>query len=470
MEHAVLLWTKTKELLKEKITSNTLESSNKIGLSEFNDVIMPIDKIHKVANNYIYLIVLNSLVKFRINKFYLPILNDCLTKITDENLKFQLITEDEAKKEKEENNDKKLTTVDKNELVGSSRSLRPEYTFENFVAGPSNRFAFITALNVAESPHVSTMNPLYIFGDVGLGKTHLMMAVGWYILSNNIKANVVYTTAQQFADEYFQATRKNSDYTIEQFYNYYHQADVLLVDDIQFLANKNTTQEEFFKLFEYLHEHNKQIIITSDRRADELENIMKRLTSRFSWGITVDIKKPDLELRKQILRKKLSFILTDPTVVSDKALEYISVNFDNNVRELEGAIRRFINYCVAFGIDYTEENAITALNDVIPANKVNITPDKIDSINAVKKAVAAYYGIHPDDLASTTRKREVVIPRQVAIYIVRDKYDIPLKKIGEHFGNRDHATILHSISKMEEFMKDDPDVKQDVENIVKKLK
>jgi chromosomal replication initiator protein len=314
------------------------------------------------------------------------------------------------------------------------------------------------------------MNPLYIFGDVGLGKTHLMMAVGWYILSNNIKANVVYTTAQQFADEYFQATRKNSDYTIEQFYNYYHQADVLLVDDIQFLANKNTTQEEFFKLFEYLHEHNKQIIITSDRRADELENIMKRLTSRFSWGITVDIKKPDLELRKQILRKKISFILTDPNVVSDKALEYIAVNFDNNVRELEGAIRRFVNYCVAFGIDYTEENAITALNDVIPANKVNITPDKIDSINAVKKAVAAYYGIHPDDLASTTRKREVVIPRQVAIYIVRDKYDIPLKKIGEHFGNRDHATILHSISKMEEFMKDDPDVKQDVENIVKKLK
>ena len=314
------------------------------------------------------------------------------------------------------------------------------------------------------------MNPLYIFGDVGLGKTHLMMAVGWYILSNNIKANVVYTTAQQFADEYFQATRKNSDYTIEQFYNYYHQADVLLVDDIQFLANKNTTQEEFFKLFEYLHEHNKQIIITSDRRADELENIMKRLTSRFSWGITVDIKKPDLELRKQILRKKLSFILSDPTVVSDKALEYIAVNFDNNVRELEGAIRRFINYCVAFGIDYSEENAITALNDVIPANKVNITPDKIDSINAVKKAVAAYYGIHPDDLASTTRKREVVIPRQVAIFIVRDKYDIPLKKIGEHFGNRDHATILHSISKMEEFMKDDPDVKQDVENIVKKLK
>ena len=351
MEHAVLLWTKTKDLLKEKITSNTLESSNKIGLSEFNDVIMPIEKIHKVANNYIYLIVSTSLVKFRINKFYLQILNDCLTKITDENLKFQLITEDEAKKEQEENNEKKLTTVDKNELVGSSRSLRPEYTFENFVAGPSNRFAFITALNVAESPHVSTMNPLYIFGDVGLGKTHLMMAIGWYILSNNIKANVVYTTAQQFADEYFQATRKNSDYTIEQFYNYYHQADVLLVDDIQFLANKNTTQEEFFKLFEYLHEKNKQIVITSDRPATELD-IMDRLKSRFSWGIPVDIRKPNFELRKNIARKKLAFLISDPSVVSDEILEYISTNFDENVRELEGALRRFVSYCVAFNVEF----------------------------------------------------------------------------------------------------------------------
>lgn len=460
MEHANMLWAKTKELV---------AASNKIGSTEFKEIIQPIEKIHKIANNYIYLIVQHTLTKFRIDKFYLAIMNECLSTITNENLKFQIITQEEAEKENKENKQKSLVSIDENEIKGNSRTLRPEYTFTNFVAGPSNRFAYITALNVAEAPHVSTMNPLYIFGDVGLGKTHLMMAVGWYILSNNINANVIYTSAQQFADEYFAATRKNSDYSIEQFYNYYRSADVLLVDDIQFLANKSGTQEEFFKLFDYLYEKNKQIIITSDRRADELENIMKRLTSRFSWGISVDIKKPDFELRYQIIKKKLNFALTDPSVVSEEALNYIANNFDNNVRELEGALRRFINYCVAFGINYSEENAKTALNDIIPKDKTNISPDKISCINEVKRAVANYYGIHVEDLASTTRKKEIVIPRQVAIHIVRTKYDIPLKKIGEHFGNRDHATILHSLDKILEIMKQDPDLTQDVENIIKKL-
>lgn len=460
MEHANMLWTKTKDLL---------ATSNKIGPTEFKEIIQPIEKIHKIANNYIYLIVQHTLTKFRIDKFYLSIMNECLSTITDENLKFQTITQEEAEKENKENKQKSLISINENEIKGNSRTLRPEYTFTNFVAGPSNRFAYITALNVAEAPHVSTMNPLYIFGDVGLGKTHLMMAVGWYILSNNINANVIYTSAQQFADEYFAATRKNSNYSIEQFYNYYRSADVLLVDDIQFLANKNGTQEEFFKLFDYLYEKNKQIIITSDRRADELENIMKRLTSRFSWGISVDIKKPDFELRYQIIKKKLNFALTDPSVVSEEALNYIANNFDNNVRELEGALRRFINYCVAFGINYSEENAKNALNDIIPKDKTNISADKISSINEVKRAVANYYGIPVDDLASTTRKKEIVIPRQVAIHIVRTKYDIPLKKIGEHFGNRDHATILHSLDKISEMMKQDPDLTQDVDNIIKKL-
>lgn len=460
MEHAITL-------LKE--TKKALVNSNKIGATEFKEIIQPIEKIHKVANNYIYLIVQHTLAKFRIDKFYLAIMNECLSTLTNENLKFQTITQEEADKENKENKNKSLITIDENEIKGNSRNLRPEYTFTNFVAGQSNRFAYITALNVAEAPHVSTMNPLYIFGDVGLGKTHLMMAVGWYILSNNINANVIYTSAQQFADEYFAATRKNSDYSIEQFYNYYRSADVLLVDDIQFLAGKNGTQEEFFKLFDYLYEKNKQIIITSDRRADELENIMKRLTSRFSWGISVDIKKPDFDLRYQIIKKKLNFTLTDPSVVSEEALNYIANNFDNNIRELEGALRRFINYCVAFDIKYNEENAKAALNDIIPKDKTNITPDKISSINEVKKAVANYYGIHVEDLASTTRKKEIVIPRQVAIHIVRTKYDIPLKKIGEHFGNRDHATILHSLDKITDLMKQDPDLTQDVENIVKKL-
>ncbi len=461
MEHSYMLWNRTKKLL---------EDSGKIGATEFKETIKPIDKIHKVENNNIYLVVNHILTKFRIEKFYLQIMNKFLSEITNENLSFKIITQEEVEKENQEKSKNNLTTINENEIKNISRTLRAEYTFSNFVLGPTNRFAYITAMNVAESPHLANMNPLYIFGDVGLGKTHLMMSVGWYILSNNPNANVIYTTAQQFADEYFVATRKNSNYTIEHFHNYYHNADVLLVDDIQFLANKSSTQEEFFKLFEYLYEQNKQIVITSDRKADELENIMKRLTSRFSWGISVDIKKPDFDLRFQIIKRKLSFIINDPDLVSDKALTYIANNFDNNVRELEGALRRFVNYCVAFGIPYTEENAEAALNDIIPKDKTNITPDKISSINEVKRAVSSYYSITPEDLASTTRKKEIIIPRQVAIYIVRTKYEIPLKKIGEHFGNRDHATILHSIDKMETSIKEDLDLAQDVQNIMKKLK
>ncbi len=460
MEHAKLLWKQTKDLVAK---------TNKIGKREFDELIAPIEKIHKFVNNYIYIIVPHKLTQMRLDKYYLQILNEVLSSITTEKIQFKTITKEEANKENEESKQKSLTNVNETEIKGNARTLRPEYTFSNFVPGQSNRFAYITALNIAEAPHISNMNPLYIFGDVGLGKTHLMMAVGWYILSNNINANIIYTSAQQFADEYFAATRKNSNYSIEQFYNYYRSADVLLVDDIQFLANKTATQEEFFKLFDYLYEKNKQIILTSDRRADELENIMKRLTSRFSWGISVDIKKPDFDLRYQIIKKKLAFIITDPSVVSEDALHFIANNFDSNIRELEGALRRFINYCVAFGISYSEENAKAALNDIIPKDKTNITPDKISSINEVKKAVANYYGVHIEDLASDTRKKEIVIPRQVAIHIIRTKYDIPLKKIGEHFGNRDHATILHSLDKIVELMKKDPDLTQDVENILKKL-
>ncbi len=460
MEHAKLLWNQTKDLVAK---------TNKIGKREFDELIAPIEKIHKFVNNYIYIIVPHKLTQMRLDKYYLQILNEVLSSITTEKIQFKTITKEEANKEIEESKQKSLTNVNETEIKGNARTLRPEYTFSNFVPGQSNRFAYITALNIAEAPHISNMNPLYIFGDVGLGKTHLMMAVGWYILSNNINANIIYTSAQQFADEYFAATRKNSNYSIEQFYNYYRSADVLLVDDIQFLANKTATQEEFFKLFDYLYEKNKQIILTSDRRADELENIMKRLTSRFSWGISVDIKKPDFDLRYQIIKKKLAFIITDPSVVSEDALHFIANNFDSNIRELEGALRRFINYCVAFGISYSEENAKAALNDIIPKDKTNITPDKISSINEVKKAVANYYGVHVEDLASDTRKKEIVIPRQVAIHIIRTKYDIPLKKIGEHFGNRDHATILHSLDKIVELMRKDPDLTQDVENILKKL-
>ena len=268
------------------------------------------------------------------------------------------------------------------------RSLRPEYTFDNFVTGEANREAFTFAVKVAESPNV-TINPFYIFGDVGLGKSHLMMAIGHYILDNNINANIVYTTAQQFVEDYFKSKNKNQRNTAiaDNFDKYYRSADVLLVDDIQYLADRQGSQDEFFKLFEYLFENNKQIVITSDKPAAEL-NIMARLKSRFSWGMQTDIKKPNLQLRVAILRDKLRFLISDPTVIPDNVLTYIAENFDTNVRDLEGALRRFISFCVSFNIPFTLENAANSLEGIIPKDKnLNLESSNIHIENHLESKI-----------------------------------------------------------------------------------
>ncbi len=460
MDDAKNLWLSVKK---------TLKSTTNIGSSEFKELFEPITEIHKIQNNYIFIIVPHQLTKFRIERFYLNTMNKLLGELVEEKTCFKLITADDAKKENEENQTKNINRADPVEPKKNSRMLRPEYTFENFVTGESNRYAFVTSSKVAESPSV-TINPLYIFGDVGLGKTHLMSAIGWYILEKNINSNVVYTTAQQFTDEYFMATHKDSIDAIQDFNNRYRSADVLLVDDIQFLANKKGTQEEFFKLFEYLFENNKQIVLTSDRNACELENIMERLKSRFSWGMMVDVKKPDFNHRFLILKRKLEFLLSTPDVVEKQALEFIAEKFDKNVRELEGALRRFVNYCVSFNIPYTLENAKISLESIIVNDKPIDNADNFDCIEAVKRSVSKYYNVSVVDLASETRKKEVILPRQIAIYIIRNKFNIPLKKIGEYFGNRDHATIAHSIDKITNALDTDWTIKQDIDNIIKGLK
>lgn len=459
MNHGQELWQQVREKLRESI-----------GAQEFSESFENIKTIYKVQNGYIYLEVPTVLVKFRIDKFYLSKMNEFLKSFTSEKMMFKIITEEEANKERQEAEKVKLTSVDENERKLSRRALRPEYTFDNFVTGESNRYAFLTATKVAESPHV-TVNPLYIFGDVGLGKTHLMTAIGHFILDNNINTKVIYTTAQQFAEDYFIATSKRQTEALTNFYNYYRDADVLLVDDIQFLAGKNGTQEEFFKVFEYLYENNKQIVLTSDRPASDLENIMVRLKSRFSWGIPVDIKKPDFNHRKSILRSKCAFLVSDPSTIGDEVLEYIAENFDQNIRELEGALRRFVSYCVSLNINFTLENAKSALNSILPKNKAENDQDSFNEfVDEIKKVVAKYFNISTSLLSSSSRKQDVVYARQLSIYLVRNKTDLPLKKIGEFFNNRDHATIAHSIDKIENLMNIDNNVKKDIEILSSKIK
>ena len=459
MEQANQLFEIVKNKTKEKMVPALYET-----------VFTDIQGIYKNQNNNIYLIVNNDLIKYRINKFYLQTLNDALKEVASEPMQFKLITTQEIEKENARTNTIGLTSIDVTEKKIKERSLRPEYTFDNFVTGEANREAFTFAIKVAESPHV-TVNPFYIFGDVGLGKTHLMMAIGHYILDNNLKTNIVYTTAQQFVEDYFKSKNKNQKSTSvsEYFDSYYRNADVLLVDDIQYLADRQGSQDEFFKLFEYLFENNKQIIVTSDRKASEL-NIMDRLKSRFAWGMQVDIKRPNLDLRKAILRNKLSTLIENPSDVNDEVLSFIASNFEENVRELEGALRRFVNYCVAFNINYTLENAKISLEPIISIDKKENHSATDSQAEKVKNLVASYFNIPVKELSGSSRKQEIVYARSVTIYLLRTIYNVALKKIGEYLGNRDHATIAHAVDKIDDGIKMDEYIKQDIANLVDKLK
>ena len=438
-----------------------------IGKQVYEDNFQQINKIYRVHNNYIYLVVPNQFVKYKIEKFYLEKMNQILCENVEEKMGFKLILEEEIKQEEENKSSIALNVADKVSPI-RSRKLKPEYTFNNFVTGEANREAFTFALQVAGSLHV-TSNPLYLFGDVGLGKTHLMMSIGHFVLDNNINANVVYTTAQQFVEDFYNSKSKNQKSTdaATQFNEYYRNADLLLVDDIQFLSGKTASQEEFFKLFEDLFENNKQIVITSDRPANELD-LMSRLKSRFSWGLPVDIKKPNLELRKAILKKKLQFLIERPEMVEDEALSYIAESFTESIRELEGALRKFVYTCVAFNQEFSLENAKSSLA-ALNREKVNDASGNTVEIERIKNVVADYFNITSKDLVSSSRKQNLVYARDVLVYILRNNYNFPLKKIGDFLGGKDHSTIAHSFDKIETGISKDPNMKQDILNISKKI-
>ena len=449
----------------DNVLSKLEEETLAEDIETFNERFANVSGIHKFENNYIYVIVKDALSKLLIEKFSSRRMNELLESIANQKIGFKFITEEEANKEKEANSNL-FATVDSKAMERSNRKLRAEFTFDNFVIGESNRFAFITSMKVAESPY-SVLNPLYLFGDVGLGKTHLMMAIGHYILDKNINANVVYTSAQQFTEDFFIYTRKDPN-NIEFFYNKYRQADILLVDDIQLLENKPATQEEFFKVFDYLHENNKQIVITSDRVASELK-LMSRLKSRFIWGMPVDIQAPDKELRINILKRKLDFLISNPSDVPLECLEVIADLFTNNIRELEGALRRFITWCVSLNLPFTKENALTSLESIAPKNNTNFQDNSDKMISNIKNIVATYFQISVDDLVSNSRKPILVYARNLCYYIIRKRLDTPYKKIGESFGGKDYTSIMHGYEKINSVIDKDSKTKNDVSYIEDKL-
>ena len=338
------------------------------------------------------------------------------------------------------------------EIEISNRTLNPKYTFETFVVGNNNRFAHAAAIAVGDKPGES-YNPLFLYGGVGLGKTHLMHAIGNRILQNNRSAKILYVTSEKFTNQLINAIKDNKN---EVFRNKYRTIDVLLIDDIQFIAGKERVQEEFFHTFNALYEDKKQIIISSDKPPREIQFLEDRLKSRFEWGLLADISCPDYETRLAILRKKAQ---EEKILVDDSILANIANKIDSNIRELEGVFNKIIATASLTHTPITIELAENTINEFKAAS------EKVLSSDFVKETVAKYFNINKDDLASNKRSNEIAFPRQIAMYLCREVANMSYPKIGEDFGNRDHSTVMHACKKIEKEVKDKNNTKLIVESV-----
>lgn len=336
-------------------------------------------------------------------------------------------------------------------------SLNDKYTFETFVIGKGNQMAHAAALVVSEEPG-TIYNPLFFYGGVGLGKTHLMHAIGHQYLQLNPQANVKYVTSENFANDFINSIQ---DRTQESFRQEYRNVDLLLVDDIQFFADKEGTQEEFFHTFNELYDKRKQIVLTSDRLPNEIPKLQERLVSRFAWGLSVDITPPDLETRIAILRKKAN---AERLEIPDETLSYIAGQIDSNIRELEGALVRVQAFSAIQQSDITTSLAADALKSMVKVDKKENL-----SIPTIQQKVCKHFGITLAEMKGKKRTKHIVVPRQVAMYLSREYTTSSLPKIGKEFGGKDHTTVIHAHEKIQKLMEEDPELKQDIADLEKQL-
>lgn len=435
------LWEEVLNLIKVELT----EVSFNTWLKTINPISLGDDEIILAAPN--------DFTKGILEGRYLNLIKNAIKEVSKKDYKINFIVPGE------ELNNIKVSPKEKKEIESEYRNqLNPKYTFSTFVTGKSNEFAHAASLAVAEAP-AQAYNPLFIYGGVGLGKTHLMHAIGHYILTQNPKAKVVYVSSEKFTNELINSIR---EYRNEEFRNKYRNVDVLLVDDIQFIAGKEGTQEEFFHTFNALHEANKQIIISSDRPPKEIPTLEDRLRSRFEWGLITDIQPPDFETRIAILKKKANI---ENLTIPDEVLHLIANNIQSNIRELEGALIKIVAYSSLTNRSITEELAEEALKDLVSTNK-----KKEITVDLIKDIVSKEFNIRIDDFDSKKRTREIAFPRQVAMYLTRELTDLSLPKIGDEFGGRDHTTVIHAYDKITNDMKSDMNLKIKIEKIIEDLK
>lgn len=355
----------------------------------------------------------------------------------------------------------KVQEVETNIITDASftdSQLNPNYIFDSFVIGEGNKMANGAALAVVDSPG-KTYNPLLIYGGVGLGKTHLMQAIGNEIHRKSPNMRIKYSTSESFVNDFITAIQNGSQ---AEFRSMYREIDVLLIDDIQFLSNKDKTQEEFFHTFNELYNNGKQIVLTSDRLPNNITNLEERLISRFKWGLSTDITPPDLETRIAILRKKASSERLD---ISPDTLTYIANNIDTNIRELEGALVRVIAFAAIQGKDITTELAADALQNILSDNEARPL-----TITDILDQVAGFYQISVEDIKGKKRTKNIVHPRQMAMYLARELTDLSFPKIGEQIGNKNHTTVIHAYEKIANNIEEDIQVKQEVEQLKQRLK
>lgn len=425
----------------------------------FNTWIKPLE-VFAIDGNTLYILVPSEQMglSYINKKYYLP-LKVAIGEVTGIEYDIQFILPDQAQSLKFKNNDTPQLEP-QTPVKGDHSNLNPNYTFDTFVVGNNNRFAHSASLAVAESPG-EAYNPLYIYGGPGLGKTHLMHSIGHFIIDQNPDTKVLYVTSEEFTNEVIESIRNGNSSAMTKFRDKYRTVDVLMIDDIQFIIGKESTQEEFFHTFNTLQTQGKQIILTSDKPPKEMETLEERIRSRFEWGLMADIGTPDYETRMAILRKKAE---TDNFDIDDDILNYIASNISSNIRELEGALNKLLAFHNLEHTHITMDIAERELSNII-------TPDKPREITAqlIIEVVSEHFHISVDQMISKTRSSEIARPRQIAMYLCKTMTSASLDVIGQLLGGRDHSTIIHGIKKVTKDYEENDSTRTLIETIKKKI-
>ncbi len=436
-----------------------LKQEHDISDVSFKTWLLPLEVV-SVENDTIIIVVPEESIGLQYikKKYYLP-LKVCVEEVVGQPFEIEFVLPDQMKERIS------LASLNDNKdqmNIYEQAGLNPKYTFSSFVVGENNNLAHAAALAVAESP-AEIYNPLYIYGGVGLGKTHLMQAIAHFILQRNPEMKVLYITSETFTNEIIDAIRASSDNPMANtlFREKYRNVDVLLIDDIQFISGKASTQQEFFHTFNTLYGNKKQIIISSDKPPKEIDNLEERLCSRFLWGLPVDIQSPNYETRVAILKKKIE--LENAPDIPEDVIDYIATNVSSNIRELEGALTKIVAYSKLTSSPITLSFAENVLHDLFDEAQKEITPDMIIKI------VAEHFNVSVSDIISKKKSQDIVYPRQIIMYLCRTLTDVALSLIGKKLGNRDHTTIIHGYEKIQREMEDNEKVRNDVEILKKKI-